>query len=747
MQGYDHKRIYVEGFSDTVNQFTVRDLQQVKEHNNVWAPSFYNAVGEFDALKPEDRVDFKAVLHDLNPPSWAREGDSEISRQLLQHSQQQSRATAWPPNNRPVDSDDDVEPPPASSTSPDKLYVQKNRMPPVKVCLLYNPLMYISPSSTRTEWEQQLGGFPAFFIYTMSRSIYSSANNPLLKPEYFMPEAKPMTTHARWHEHMDDGDNPFAGYCVAGWACQQFTRVMDACKLSVTVSEVAKVQMVMDYMQTCFNMHLGLIDSKSMRSKTVYWAHRLMREVEDTVHHDLINFLQTEMGLGTDTGLAAGHRTMSGKPLADGGYAQVSYLHCESMNILNRDFFHLNDLNLSVLWRMLATTTHHCVGMNNGDLSAMGSSIVACRGGGHYAGRFVHGNVNTNNGVANTYQALDKPNSVGGDYVVSHHAWMKGLNSNLSATVRAFDNGQVPSDMTRFTEASMRMIGTVLVDDRNNVRKEPMDNLLTQYYQTEMQITNVDQVCVCTCVLLNQQLYLRGLRKSHFLQTRLLPAATDVATAFCKALSSLSSLRLLLFSSLLLLVLFGLLLLDNLCTHTHTAQVTRHAPAAQHEAGFARARGGHVVCGRGKDRRAQRDQAARRAGLLPAHRGRHDQHARAAARGQGAPRDGRHRDAAHLLWRASRPQRWSLQLPPRPPQAGLRPVHVERGEGARNLPEGVAQRRVALLHSVLCERLLRHARQQARHVLDGAKHAVQGSVQVGRPAFWGIFLPLLLLVK
>lgn len=132
-------------------------------------------------------------------------------------------------------------------------------------------------------------------------------------------------------------------------------------------------------MQTCFNMHLGLIDSKSMRSKTVYWAHRLMREVEDTVHYDLINFLKTEMALGTDTVLTHGHRTVAGKPLADGGYAQVSYLHCESMNILNRDFFHLNDLNLSVLWRMLATTTHHCVGMNNGDLSAMGSSIVACR--------------------------------------------------------------------------------------------------------------------------------------------------------------------------------------------------------------------------------------------------------------------------------------------------------------------------------------------------------------------------------
>lgn len=96
--------------------------------------------------------------------------------------------------------------------------------------------------------------------------------------------------------------------------------------------------------------------------------------------------------------------------------------------------------------------------------------------------------------MANTYQALDKPNSVGGDYVVSHHSWMKGLNSSLSSSIRTFDNGQVPSDMTRFTEASMRMIGTVLVDEKNMVRREPADNLLSQYYQTEMQITNVDQV-------------------------------------------------------------------------------------------------------------------------------------------------------------------------------------------------------------------------------------------------------------
>ena len=402
-QGFDHKRIYVEGFSDTVSMFTVTDLQRVKEYNNSWAPSFYSSVIDFEGLKPEERADYRARLHDECPPSWVREGEENLDRD--NRSRASGRRRSRRGRRRGVaggrggrggseddsddanEDDDDVEDEDdyidnasdLEGGGVDALYVQRNRMPPIKVCLWYNPLMYISPSATRSEWEQQLGGFPAFFIYTMSRSIYSSATNPLLKPEYFMPEAKPMTTHARWHEHMDDGDNPFAGYCVAGWACRQFKRVMDACRQSINVSEVAKTQMVMDYMQTCFNMHLGLIDTKSLRSKTVYWGHRLMREVDETVHHDLVEFLKDEMRLGTDTMLMAGSRTLSGKLLADGGYAQVSYLHCESLSVLNRDYFHLNDLNLSLLWRMLATTTHHCVGMNNHDLSAMGSSIVACR--------------------------------------------------------------------------------------------------------------------------------------------------------------------------------------------------------------------------------------------------------------------------------------------------------------------------------------------------------------------------------
>lgn len=98
---------------------------------------------------------------------------------------------------------------------------------------------------------------------------------------------------------------------------------MDASREAVNVTEVSKVQMLMDYMQTCFNMHLGLIDTKSLRSKTVYWAHRLMREADETAHHDLVHFLRDEMRLGTDTMICPGSRSQSGRPLSDGGYAQV----------------------------------------------------------------------------------------------------------------------------------------------------------------------------------------------------------------------------------------------------------------------------------------------------------------------------------------------------------------------------------------------------------------------------------------
>jgi hypothetical protein len=220
----------------------------------------------------------------------------------------------------------------------------------------------------------------------------------------------------------------------------------------VGVPDIDKVQMMNDYLTTCFNMHLGLIDTKSLHSKTIYCAHRLLQEVDETATHDLVRFLGTEMNLGTDRVFVHGARTDNGRVLADGGYAQTSYLHCEVINILNRDFFHLNDLNMSLLWRMLATTTHHCIGMHNDKISAMGSSMIACRGGGHYTGKFGFapppggagkGGPSTNSGVSNTYQALDKPNSVGGDYVVSHHAWMRAMNTTNSSSMRTFDNGQV----------------------------------------------------------------------------------------------------------------------------------------------------------------------------------------------------------------------------------------------------------------------------------------------------------------
>ena len=54
---------------------------------------------------------------------------------------------------------------------------------------------------------------------------------------------------------------------------------------------------------------------------------------------------------------------------------------------------------------------------------------------------------------------------------------------------------QVPADMTRFTEAGMRMFATVLLDDRNNVRSEPPDNLFTEFYFTELQVNEIEKVC------------------------------------------------------------------------------------------------------------------------------------------------------------------------------------------------------------------------------------------------------------
>jgi hypothetical protein len=222
-RGYNHKRIYVEGFSDTVSLCMVPDLRHVKDYNNTWAESFYQSVCEFEGLKPEERVDFVAQLRDACPPSWPRDGERDINDILRRRERGGGGGGGRLEDD---DEDDDMEGRGGGSgaNSNDELYVQKNRMPPVKICLRYNPLMYISPSATRAEWEQQLGSFPAFFIYSLSRMIYSSASNPLLKPEYFMPKAKPMSNNMRWHEYMNSGDNPLAGFCAAGAWHESFGR-------------------------------------------------------------------------------------------------------------------------------------------------------------------------------------------------------------------------------------------------------------------------------------------------------------------------------------------------------------------------------------------------------------------------------------------------------------------------------------------------------------------------------------------
>ena len=231
--GFDHNRIYVEGFSDSVSMFMAKDLKWINSYNNSWAASFYEAYAEFEALKPEDRVNFNASLCDSQPPSWPRVGEPSVA-DLLHQPPARAGAEGGGGGRARHDHDDVEEDLNDDNGNAEQdellmtggsrrhinnlnaLYVQKNKVPPIKLCLRYNPLMCISAGCTRSEWEQQMGSFPAFFIYSMSRAIYSSASNPLLKPEYFMPEAKCMTANLRWREHMNDGENPLAGFCVAG---------------------------------------------------------------------------------------------------------------------------------------------------------------------------------------------------------------------------------------------------------------------------------------------------------------------------------------------------------------------------------------------------------------------------------------------------------------------------------------------------------------------------------------------------
>ncbi len=282
--------------------------------------------------------------------------------------------------------------------------------------------------------------------------------------------------------------------------------------------------MLQDYMHTSFNMHLALVDTKSLRSKTIYWSHRLLKENNETGPRILQRFLR-DQGLSDHMQLPSGPKKAMASCFGDGGYAQVAWSHVEALTMLNHAYFQLNDLNLSLLWRMLVTTTQHAMGQDNRNIPWIGATIMCCRGAGLYTGmtssqgmgdRGGGGGASSGNsgmssggrlgggggGSSGLYQALDKPNSAGGDYVTGQHAFFKKLDSMNSTQVRVFDIGQVPTDMTRYTEGGMRMFGTLLLDDKNKIRSEPVDNLFTEIYMNELQVTNIDQVSLTGNVFL-----------------------------------------------------------------------------------------------------------------------------------------------------------------------------------------------------------------------------------------------------
>lgn len=78
--------------------------------------------------------------------------------------------------------------------------------------------------------------------------------------------------------------------------------------------------------------------------------------------------------------------------------------------------------------------------------------------------------------------------------MTGHHAFFKSLDSINSILPKEFDIGQTPTDMARFTEGGMRMFGTLLLDEKNHIKSEPLDNLFTEIYMNELQVTNIDQV-------------------------------------------------------------------------------------------------------------------------------------------------------------------------------------------------------------------------------------------------------------
>ena len=215
---------------------------------------------------------------------------------------------------------------------------------------------------------------------------------------------------------------------------------MDAARMSLDVSEEDKVQMLQDYMHTSFNMHLALVDTKSLRSKTIYWGHRLLKENNETGPRILNRYLKdNDLADHMQLPSNAAKKSMASS-FGDGGYAQVAWSHVEAISMVNHSYFQLNDLNLSLLWRMMVTTTQHAMGQDNRNIPWIGATILCCRGAGLYTGMTYMApekNVNVSS-KALLYQALDKPNSAGGDYVTGQHAFFKKLDAMNSSQVLTF---------------------------------------------------------------------------------------------------------------------------------------------------------------------------------------------------------------------------------------------------------------------------------------------------------------------
>lgn len=75
--GIDHRRIYVEGFSDTIHLIKKKDLALISHFHKEWSSSFYEHCVLFESTKAEERPAFKAMLHEPNPPWWPREGEPD----------------------------------------------------------------------------------------------------------------------------------------------------------------------------------------------------------------------------------------------------------------------------------------------------------------------------------------------------------------------------------------------------------------------------------------------------------------------------------------------------------------------------------------------------------------------------------------------------------------------------------------------------------------------------------------------